>query len=1358
MRLNSLLLLICCLFSGLSHNKAQEISFNHLTTDDGLSHNSVMSIYQDHKGLIWLGTRNGVSLYNGTEFVVYKFRKNDPNSLIYNNISGITGNGEDEIYIMTSKGLSVLQVSKNEISTLIQGALRSMHYHKQLYISIDNKIYHYDGKQFKDYYQLLNPQVHISSLYMGDEFMLIGTDHQGLFRLDLRTQQLSHLLTKGQVKDIFKDSTGKFWIGTSEQGIYLLDGTSLTNFRHDELNPFSISSNFIRSFCEDRQGNIWIGTSHGLNKFDPSRASFIHYLKQGKEKSLTHSSIWSLLCDHQGTIWIGTYFGGLNYFNPENQIYRHYQPATQEEEGLSSPIVGCITEDSQHNLWISTEGGGLNKYNPQTGKYQWFQQSNHSNSLSHNNIKSLYYDKTHETMWIGTHMGILNKLDIRSGRITHYSTKSDSSESIHSNSIRDITPYQDQLILATHAGISLFNPDDGKCQPLFSEEASQIQFATSVCIDHRGTLWVGGNGEGVYSYRFDTRKLQNHKHNHALKKSISSNSVNRIYEDSQKRLWFCTNESGIDLYRYATDDFENFDEQHHSLGSNYVYDVCELSADRLLFITDSGFSILDYPTRKFTNYSKENGMPLSALNERSVYKATHGEIFIGGVDGMISFKGKDIDYTPQSYRIHPFRLLVNGEIIQVNDKSQILDRVIADTPEMTLESSQSTFSIEYANTNYIPFNKDKMEYYLKGFSRNWTDMRDRNSVTYTNLNPGKYTLMVRAKNNPLVPESKLEIEILPPFYRTGWAYLIYALCIGSILYYFFQMYNNRIKLQEALKYEKKHAEDIEKLNQIKLRFFTNISHEFRTPLTLIVGQIEMLLQLRSFVPTVYNQILGIYKSSLQLRELITELLDFRKQEQGYMTIKVKEHNLVDFVYENYLLFQEYAIQKQITFHFHKTNDHLPVWYDAKQMQKVMNNLISNAFKHTQGTGGAISVSVRKGNQEVVIEVTNNGIGIPPQEIHQIFDRFYQTTQMESLPDMGTGIGLSLTKGIIELHQGSIEVYSEPGEETTFSVHLKSGKEHFKPEQISEQTTDFPFASTGNHHPELLLNEQELDVSHEPAIEKNKETKILIIEDNASLREMLTKMFETYYQVITACDGKEGWEKVQSVRPNIVLSDIVMPEISGTELCKLIKENIDTCHIPVVLLTARTAIEHNLEGLRLGADDYITKPFNIHILLSRCHNLVNNRILLQEKFSKQPQASPQMLATNPMDKKLIDDAILVIEKHIDDPAFSVSVFARDMGIARTKLFNKLKDITGQTPYDFIITIRLKRAALMLKGRPELNISEIGDCSGFTSPRQFCRYFKEKYHLTPQAYRRGDAANEAADEVDDEVNDEVNDEEE
>ena len=496
----------------------------------------------------------------------------------------------------------------------------------------------------------------------------------------------------------------------------------------------------------------------------------------------------------------------------------------------------------------------------------------------------------------------------------------------------------------------------------------------------------------------------------------------------------------------------------------------------------------------------------------------------------------------------------------------------------------------------------------------------------------------------------------------------------------------------------------------------------------------MLLQGQSFSPAAYNKLLNIYKNGLQLRELISELLDFRKQEQGHMKIKVSRHELVDFLYENYLLYVEYAATCNVHFRFDKGEEKLEVWYDSRQLQKVINNLLSNAFKYTP-KGGTISLNVYKKGEEAVIEVRDSGAGISPEEIEKIFERFYQVGS-DSVGTQGTGIGLALSKGIIELHKGRIEVSSHLDKGTTFTIYLKLGKEHFLKEQIdTEPVKEEPLSMPAE--PQLQLEQQVMD---EDVQNRIKGAKMLIVEDNASLREMLAGLFEPYYEVITAPDGEEGLQKAQEVMPDIIISDIMMPKMTGIELCRQIKANFETCHIPVVLLTARTAIEHTIEGLRIGADDYITKPFNVSLLISRCNNLVNSRRVLQEKFSRQPQTQVQMLATNPMDKDLLDRTVAIIEKNLDNSEYSLSDLIKELYISRTNFFTKIKAITGQTPNEFILTIRLKKAAWMLKHELYLSVTEVSERTGFSSQRYFSRCFKDMYGISPLYYRTGNKEEE------------------
>ena len=1330
----------------------QNITFNHLTTDDGLSQFSVNSLYVDENGILWIGTREGLNRYNGDDIQTYKLQKNNPNSLFCNTVSRITGNHNGKIYLLCTEGVAEFNLATQKFTTLIQGNINSIYYNDGLFIGKKNEIYRYNEEtgNFDLYYQLPDRNLEIVCIHINKDVLWLGTTTNGVYCLNIDKKELTHPIQKGNITSFYQDSESELWIGSWEEGLFRVkaDGT-IENFKYNAKDTHSLSSNFVRACCEDNLGNIWIGTFNGLNRYNKITGLFQnHTANDTQADGLTHSSIWCIVKDNQGTLWLGTYFGGVNYFNPEYEIYTRYSYSSNEKKGLSNPVVGRTIEDKDDNLWIGTEGGGLNYYNRRTREFKWYRPQEGRNSISHNNVKALYYDADKEIIWIGTHLGGLNKLDIRSGHFTHYRMEEGNPNTLPSDIIRDIIPYKSLLIIATQNGVCLFDPANGQCQQLFkdSKEGKSIKMVADVTFDSEGTLWIAATGEGVFSYRFNTCKLTNYRHDATNPNSLSNNNVNNITQDSKGNLWFSTSGSGLDLYRPATNDFENFDKERNGLASDCIYETQESpSSGKLLLITNEGFSIFNYKNKTFNNYSAENGFPLTAVNENALCVTCDGEIFLGGIQGMISFHEMELNFTPKPYKIILSRLIVNGREISVGDKTGILQHSLCHTGEITLNADQSMFSIEFATSNYIPANKDDIIYRLEGFSNEWTSTRGLHTITYTNLNAGTYTLLIKpeGKDENLCPQAQLTIHVLPPYYKTTLAYFIYIIITGAVLWYLIRAYKSKIKLRESLKYEQKHIQDVEALNQSKLRFFTNISHEFRTPLTLIVAQVETLLQLQNFTPAIYNKILGIYKNSIQLRELITELLDFRKQEQGHMKIKVSPHNIVNFLYENYLLFLEYASAKQINFNFEKETDELEVWYDQKQMQKVINNLLSNAIKHTEKED-TITLSVKEEGNNVIIRVKDTGSGIDAKEIDKIFDRFYQIepTGSTDAGKSGTGIGLALTKGIIELHQGSIRVESELGKGTSFIVTLRLGNEFFTEEQINRNPDCVHQIEISKSEADAFLK---TELEENAPIKRIPDAKLLIVEDNESIREMLANIFKPFYQILMAANGEEGWELVRSEMPCIVVSDVVMPKMSGTELCKLIKTDFNTCHIPVVLLTARTAIELNIEGLRIGADDYITKPFNTNLLISRCNNLVNSRILLQEKFSKQPQAFAQMLATNPMDKEMLDRAMAIIERHLDNPDFNVNIFAREMGMARTNLFTKLKAVTGQTPNDFILSIRLKKGAVMLRNNPELNITEISDRIGFSSSRYFSKCFKEIYHVSPLAYRKGEEKEEGEEET-------------
>lgn len=1310
-----------CVFS-------QNITFKHLTIKEELSHYSVMALYQDERELVWMGTRNGVSVYDGNEMTIYRHDANDPHSIQSNLIKDIVGDKMGHIYFLTIRGISTYNIEKESFSDLTAGNICAIHYNDSiLYLAKSNEISIYKNNQFAPFYRLPSNNSNISSLYVSGDSIFIGTEENGLYVWSDKHKKLSHLIQQGRISKIIQDKQGKFWIGTWNNGLYIIENNKIKNYRHHTSDNHSICADFVRTFCEDQQGNMWIGTFRGLSKYQPESDDFVNFKEQSNTPSgMTHASIWSMICDHQGTLWFGTYFGGVNYFNPSRNIIQYHLP---QEIGNNESVIGAMTEDNNRNLWICTEGNGLYQFNRNSGKILHYKQNQKGNSISHNNLKSILYDSKRNVMWIGTHLGGLNKLNLNTKTFTHYSINKDKELAHNSDIICDIILHKENLYLATHDGIYKFDINKEEFTPMFKDKRYEktINFALDLQMNGDSLLWIAGAEEGAFVYHFANDKLELFKH-FKEKGSISSNGINCLYEDKKHRIWLGTAENGIDCYNKNDNSFENYNETNSHLLSNCIYGIYEIDNDKFIILTDNGFCYFDAISKSSRNFKANSNLPLTAINQKSIYQTHDGELFIGGVDGMISFHPEDLNFERPYYHIFPYKLFVNDQEIKVNDPTGILNQSLSMTNKITLDHTQTMISIVYATTNYNSLDKEDIVYKLDNFSDEWTTLRNGKMITYTNLNPGEYTLLIKPLHETNI-YSELKIIILPPWYKTLWAYLCYLLTASFLLYIIIRTYKRRVQLQTALEYERKHTEDIEILNQHKLRFFTNISHEIRTPLTLITSQIELLLQIKTFVPAIYNRLLNIYKSSNQLQNLIIELLDFRKQEQGHMKIKTTENNIVDFLHENYLLFKEYADSKHIDLCFNTSDKEIIVWYDTKQMQKVINNLLSNALKHTPEEG-KIELSVLQDNDTAIIKVKDTGYGIPEYEINQIFNRFYQVSHSWASTDVGTGIGLALTKGIIELHHGKIDVESKENEGCIFTIILPLGKSHLKPDEITNEQHTIITDLSVKDHDLTPIKSNELFL-------RNKEDKpytVLIVEDDSLLRELLTDIFSTYYSVISASNGEEALSMIDKNQPDIVVTDVLMPGISGIDLCKTLKADINTCHIPVVMLTACTTLEHKLEGLQTGADDYITKPFEINILLARCRNLINNRIVLQEKFSKQPETSPQILANNQLDKEFMDKVTMIIEKHIDNPNFSVNLFAQEMCIARTKLFIKLRGITGKTPNEFILTIRLKKAASYLINQPEMSIAEISEKTGFNSPRYFSKCFKNAYSMAPQTYRK------------------------
>lgn len=661
--------------------------------------------------------------------------------------------------------------------------------------------------------------------------------------------------------------------------------------------------------------------------------------------------------------------------------------------------------------------------------------------------------------------------------------------------------------------------------------------------------------------------------------------------------------------------------------------------------------------------------------------------------------------------------------------------ILAKTSDIYLSYKQNNITVEFASFNYNNDRNRLFEYRLEGFDKAWAQTTGT-TITYTNLPPGEYILRARplAGKENLDEEVHLNIHVSAPFYATVWAYFFYLLCLLGVMIAFIRFKTRQAALKSSLEFERKEKERIEELNQVKLRFFTNISHEFRTPLTLILGQIEVLMQM-DLGTTIYNRILRIYKNAWHMRNLISELLDFRKQEQGYLKLKVEEQNLVTFTRQIYMCFYEYAQKKEITYRFDNVEETISVWFDSKQLQKVIFNLLSNAFKYTPNKG-SIRVEVRMLASQAIVSVCDTGVGIPEEHISKIFERFYQTDNSSSFT-LGTGIGLALAKGIMNMHHGKIDVESTVGKGTKFTLSLPLGNRHFSDEEMA--TVESRESVIISEAVPMLPFEQIMDVEEEKTkvqenIKEEDKPIILLVDDNEELLSMLEDLFLPIYKVYIAHDGREGLEMARQIQPDLIISDVMMPEMSGKELCYKIKTNVELSHISVILLTAQTSVEYVVEGLMFGADDYVTKPFNVKVLIARCNNLIKNKKRLIAHYAgKTITESPVTEAINERDKELLAKCVNIIKENFENPAFDVTALASELCVGRSKLYMQFKQMTGLTPNEFILKIKLDEAMSLLKNHPELNISEISIRLGFSSPRYFSKSFKAFFGVAPQTVR-------------------------
>lgn len=1315
------------------------IYFKHIGMKEGLSQLSVMSIYQDELGRMWFGTEEGLSVFDGVHVTTHKpTLKNETNkeTTVGNSIDFITGDNQGNIYFNSDNSLVRYNLHTQQFSCLKQSGVTAVAFgNDRLWVGVADSVFIWDPqiKELQFCFKLEYTYQHATCIFVDSQKQCwIGTN-AGLYMKE-ENKPLASIILNEDIYGLFEDSHANLWISARMNGLYKRETSgNFKRFRYDPQKADNISSNQVRGIVEDNFGNLWIGTFTGLNKYNPHNDHFQVYTRDNLPGSLAHSSVFPVYKDRQGSIWLGTYYGGVHYFNPEMDLFTFYTADKSRNDCVSFPFVGHMAEDKDENIWICTEGGGLNLFDRQKKTFTYFMADPDKNSIAHDNLKDIAYSAKRNKLYIGTHTGGLSIFDIPRKQFRNPYFEDPSYAVKAGDRINQMTIWKDKyLVFLTQWGSVKMDLDTEHISPVFP---SGKQYGNHCfAIDSNDYIWITS---GRVIYKINMEDEEDKTIFRCGENGLGDQTVTTIYEDKKGRLFFGTSGAGLYLYDKKNNSFKGYTTENSMILSNYCYEIEESLQGYLIISGDKGLSFFDPEQSMFKVVELGTALPVSGINKGcGLLVCKNGEIFVGGIDGLSAFFEQDLFRPSKDYQLYFSDLYINNEPVYPKDQSRILSEALPYTQEIHLNHNQNNLILNFNSNNYINTLKETAyEYKLEGFDTKWISNSD-NSIQYTNLNPGEYTLIVREKqyDTKIEPQTiRMGITIHSPFYATPLFYLLYVLVGGGLIYGFFRFKQSQLLLRTSLQYERKEKERIEELNQAKLQFFSNISHEFRTPLTLIISQIELLLQSSSLAPSTYNKLLKIYRNTHSMRALISELLDFRKLEQGHVKLKVYEQNIVPFLKEIYLSFYEYASSRSITYLFTSEKENINCWFDPKQMQKVFYNLLSNAFKYTK-PGASIEMVIEENENTIIIKIIDNGIGINKEDINKIFDRFYQAgNQTSDTAQPSTGIGLSLTKSIIELHHGKIQVESTPGYGSIFIVLLPKDRTHFKEEECQFVEPDNE-TIRNEILPESIIKELPESTSELSFADTDTTYTVLLVDDNEELLQILNSLFSPVYKVLLAHNGKEGLEIARNERPDIIISDIMMPEMSGTEMCLKIKNDFDICHIPVILLTALSSTEQSIEGLQRGADDYISKPFNAKVLLARCNNLVRNRIILQKKFNEQKDFDTQSLASNPIDQKFMDTINKIIEENLNNMEFDMNTLAKELGLSRSSLYAKFKALTGMTPNDFVLNCKLKRAATLLITRQDLQIAEISDMLGFGSPRYFTRCFKAQFNTTPAEYRK------------------------
>jgi ligand-binding sensor domain-containing protein/signal transduction histidine kinase/DNA-binding response OmpR family regulator len=1340
---------------------------------NGLSFGIVNSITQDDKGFMWFATNDGLNRFDGTTFKVFKSRQGDSTALASNYVQKVLCDMHGNIWASSRNGLSKLNTRTEKF----------VHYklklNKAVKSDIGNIIQSHDGNLW------------ITSYNLGFSYFDIKTASFINY-----TQSNLARLASNRVICLFEDSKGLLWTGTQEGGINIFRHKGGLIDKSEELTPQvpNLPATRINDIFEDHFHNIWIATGSGLvyynrqtNKFtllqtnqpdikskrfislsedndsqllvglqdgglfkldigaEPNYSAANYFLRPVTGDDgfyLTQRSVQTLFIDKDKDVWVGTYGDGLYMISSIKEKFSLITKKKYEMSGESPVRFYGMNQDRDGFLWLGTDGEGLFKTSRNGTLIKQYKADGKAGSITDNAILYGYTDQEGD-IWFGTYAKGLFLYNKKTDSFTNYAHSQGDDKSLGGNDVRVI--YQDarkNLWVGTNGGgLSLFNAAT-KTFTNYTPANSGITAydIRSIAEDAKGNLLIGTYGGGLNFYDARQKKFSRYFKPADEKSHLPGQVIFSIYPDKQHRLWIGTEGDGLICYDLKNGAFKKFNETN-GMANNTISAIKESADGSLWLSTNKGLSNLDPRTDKILNYDQSDGLQAGQFNAGSVlFDTVNSLMYFGGTEGLNFFDPEKVNQSYYKPKVIITGLQIFGKQVEVGmiDKNRtVLPEAINEARQITLQPDQSVFSIQYTSLNYTYPDKGGFAYKLDGLDKTWNYVGDQRLATYRYLEPGDYTFKVKASNQDglwFENYAAIHVKILPPWYKTWWAYLIYIGAAGLVIYYYLLYKARQTRLKYEIKVAQLSAEKDKELNERKLSFFTNISHEFRTPLTLIINPVKDMLFGKNDAADDAGNLHIIYRNARRLLSLVDQLLLFRKAESDTDKLKIVRLNIVSLCHEVFLCFNHQARTKHIQFDFVSEKDTIEIYADREKMEIALFNLISNALKFTPEQGIVIC-SITDLDDKIIIEIKDSGCGIVEGTGDELFGKFYQLQNSAAMAG-GFGIGLYLVKVFIENHKGSIGYTSKQGEGTVFNVSLLKGREHFGQQQFVfedvAETSVFIDELMGNKG-ELAAVETETTVTAKSPEALSSDTKtMLLIDDNQQIRTYLKQIFCGEFEIFEADNGTDGLDLVYHLVPDIVISDVMMQGLSGIEVCSRIKEDAVLNHIPVILLTASSSPEIKLKGIEGGADDYISKPFEKEILVARVNGILKSRNNLQKYFYNEITLNKSNdLKISQEYKEFLEKCLQIVEQHLTDPDFSIKTLAAEIGMSHSNLYKRIKSISGQSANSFIRFIRLRKAAEILL-TTDSTVYETAYKVGLNDLKYFREQFNKLFGINPSDY--------------------------